>query len=211
MELDKAKKLRLDAVCSTSVQYNVTKILDGLYVGGRESVDDLAALEMLAVTHIVNCTEDIPNFFYGEYEPMPCTTSSTNDPGTISYLRVPISDDPDVAIDSFFQSVFGFIRTLRASILRCCFQVHCSQGMSRSPTFILAYLVARENMSVLEALRYTRALRPVISPNVGFMRKLVELEVRTRQKASLDLVKYRKDRFATIDELVIEASPSPAD
>ncbi|CAK4084448.1 unnamed protein product [Aphanomyces euteiches] len=209
MELDKAKKLRLDAVCSTSVQYNVTKILDGLYVGGRESVDDLAALEMLAVTHIVNCTEDIPNFFYGEYEPMPCTTSSTNDPGTISYLRVPISDDPDVAIDSFFQSVFGFIQNARDSGKVCL--VHCSQGMSRSPTFILAYLVARENMSVLEALRYTRALRPVISPNVGFMRKLVELEVRTRQKASLDLVKYRKDRFATIDELVIEASPSPAD
>ncbi|KAG9400138.1 hypothetical protein AC1031_011044 [Aphanomyces cochlioides] len=193
MELDKANKLRLDAVCSTSVQYNVTKILDGLYVGGRESVDDLAALEMLAVTHIVNCTEDIPNFFYG----------------TISYLHVPIADDPDVAIDSYFQSVFGFIQNARDSGKVCL--VHCSQGMSRSPTFILGYLVARENMSVLEALRYTRALRPVISPNVGFMRKLVEFEERTRQKASLDLVKYRKDRFATIDELVIEASPSPAD
>ncbi|KAF0696153.1 Aste57867_13069 [Aphanomyces stellatus] len=187
------KKLRLDGVRSFSVQFNVTKILDGLYVGGRDSVDDSATLKSLGITHVVNCTEDKP----------------TTVDGSIHYLHVPIADDPDVAIERHFDAVFGFIQSARENGKACL--VHCSQGMSRSATFVLGYLVARHNMSVLDALQYTRTLRPVISPNVGFMQKLLDLEWHTRHRASLDLNKYRKDRFAAIEELVVDAGPSPAD
>ncbi|ETV94298.1 hypothetical protein, variant [Aphanomyces invadans] len=120
---------------------------------------------------------------------------------TLEYLRVPVPDDPESPIDEYFPVVVHFIQNARDKGQTCL--VHCSHGMSRSATFILVYLIERHGMSVLEALQYTRTLRPVISPNVGFMSKLLDLERHTHQLCSVDLQKYRKDRFAAIEELVM--------
>ncbi|RHY91157.1 hypothetical protein DYB37_007009 [Aphanomyces astaci] len=194
MPLQAAKKLlRLDeAVGSFAVQHDITKVLDGLYVGGRGIADDLLAMQSLAITHVVNCTQDIPCYYDDSLE----------------YLRVPLTDDPDTAIEAHFEIVVKFIRMYNDAreMGQTCL-VHCSRGMSRSATFVLVYLVERHDMSVLEALQYTRALRPVISPNVGFMGKLLDLEQRLHQRCSVDLHKYRKDRYAAIEDLVV---PSPA-
>ena len=42
--------------------------------------------------------------------------------------------------------------------------VHCSAGMSRSATLVLAYLVRHVGMSLLDALSHTKARRPLVSP-----------------------------------------------
>ena len=54
--------------------------------------------------------------------------------------------------------------------------VHCSSGLSRSPTTIIAWLMTRRNMSMNGALELVRSVRPKVNPNVGFLVQLRALE-----------------------------------
>jgi len=67
--------------------------------------------------------------------------------------------------------------------------VHCTMGMSRSATLVLAYLVRHTNMSLAQALLHTKERRPVASPNPGFMQQLVAMEIALRGRPSIDVDK----------------------
>lgn len=54
--------------------------------------------------------------------------------------------------------------------------IHCEAGISRSPTITVAYLIYKNNMEALEAYNFVKKLRPIVSPNFGFMGQLMELE-----------------------------------
>ena len=162
---------------SHSVEHNVTQILEHLYLGGDDICDDRAMLLELNIGRIVNATSDSPNYF----------------PDDFGYLHVDVPDEVDAVISNRFEDVSDFIAGA-VSAKRSCL-VHCSAGMSRSATLVLAYLVRHVGMSLLDALSHTKARRPLVSPNPGFMGQLVELERATRGAVSLDLRKYRRDRF----------------
>ena len=53
--------------------------------------------------------------------------------------------------------------------------VHCSAGISRSVTIVIAYLVREKNMDVDEALDFIQTKRPRANPNNGFMSQLYKL------------------------------------
>jgi dual specificity MAP kinase phosphatase len=55
--------------------------------------------------------------------------------------------------------------------------VHCSQGVSRSTTIAIAYLMWKTRGSYDEVYQAVRALRGVTSPNVGFMCQLINWAV----------------------------------
>lgn len=52
--------------------------------------------------------------------------------------------------------------------------VHCAGGVSRSASFIIAYLMKKENMTYLDAFAYVKQRRNVINPNPGFKTQLNE-------------------------------------
>jgi protein-tyrosine phosphatase len=54
--------------------------------------------------------------------------------------------------------------------------VHCMAGISRSATLIIAYKMYRESIPFLNAYDQVKSLRPIISPNSGFIIKLVDWE-----------------------------------
>jgi protein tyrosine/serine phosphatase len=54
--------------------------------------------------------------------------------------------------------------------------VHCAAGVSRSATVVIAYLMFREKMCLRMAFDYVKKCRPVVEPNDGFMKQLIELE-----------------------------------
>lgn len=58
--------------------------------------------------------------------------------------------------------------------------VHCAAGVSRSAALTLAYLLKYTDLSLLEAFRHTRTVRPVIRPNSGFMKQLAAYERKLR-------------------------------
>lgn len=59
--------------------------------------------------------------------------------------------------------------------------VHCQQGISRSATFVWAYVASRMHLSADIALNYVQTRRPCVNPNEGF-RALVQEYCRHKKK-----------------------------
>jgi protein-tyrosine phosphatase len=77
--------------------------------------------------------------------------------------------------------------------------VHCVQGISRSASVVIAYVIASENKSFEEAHRYVKEKRPLIKPNDGFAQQLQEYEKlwRKRNKENITLSTWVKERNHT--------------
>ena len=54
--------------------------------------------------------------------------------------------------------------------------VHCAQGMSRSGTVVVGYLMWKERLSYVTALAHAQRARPVVEPNPGFALQLQDWE-----------------------------------
>jgi protein-tyrosine phosphatase len=54
--------------------------------------------------------------------------------------------------------------------------VHCAAGISRSASFVIAYLMYSEKLAFKEAAAAVKEVRPVICPNPGFVLQLKEWE-----------------------------------
>ncbi|KAJ7699776.1 protein-tyrosine phosphatase-like protein, partial [Mycena metata] len=54
--------------------------------------------------------------------------------------------------------------------------VHCQQGVSRSPSIIIVYLICNHAMSYADAVAFVRCRCACVKPNSGFARALVEWE-----------------------------------
>eukprot|EP00878_Enallax_costatus_P016213 GHUV01017006.1.p1 GENE.GHUV01017006.1~~GHUV01017006.1.p1 ORF type:complete len:143 (+),score=28.82 GHUV01017006.1:64-429(+) len=62
--------------------------------------------------------------------------------------------------------------------------IHCAQGMSRSGTIAIGYLMWRERLSYDTALAHVQQARAIVDPNEGFTLQLREFE---RLSCDLDL------------------------
>ena len=54
--------------------------------------------------------------------------------------------------------------------------VHCKEGMSRSATIVIAFLMKSMNLRFDNALKYVQTRRPIVDPNPGFRKQLKELD-----------------------------------
>lgn len=53
-------------------------------------------------------------------------------------------------------------------------------GVSRSASLCIVYLIKYERMTLRQAYHYVKSARPIIRPNVGFWKQMVEFEKRLR-------------------------------
>ena len=163
---------------------DMSQILSYLYLGSDEVSIDLDALSDHGIGHIINCTSDRPNYF---------------ETAGVKYLQVKVNDHRDDDIHQYFEQTSCFIENAKqsgSSVL-----VHCQKGMSRSSTIVLAYLMRFADMNLISAFSHTKKIRPLISPNVGFMEQLLKLEYNLYQNNSLDITQYTKDRFSKVADI----------
>lgn len=89
--------------------------------------------------------------------------------------------DQFVNIAQYFDLISDMIRNylVNGSLL-----IHCRVGYSRSPTFVLAYLIREHKMKLLHAYHFVLQKRKIM-PNPHFMKQLMSFENRVLQNGSV--------------------------
>ena len=102
-------------------------------------------------------------------------------PKSIIEMHLDVRDDPAFYIIKYFEKTNEFINKVRTeggSIL-----VHCKMGLSRSPSFIIAYLIKYYGFTVDSAINYLKRKRPYVNINYGFIEQLHEYENSFKKRA----------------------------
>lgn len=97
-----------------------------------------------------------------------------------------IADNSEQVLAKFFDEAHQFIeeaRRKKANIL-----IHCLAGVSRSPTFAIAYLMRLNSLKLQDAYNLVKQCRPQIDPNLSFIGQLMVYE------KSLDERQHRNSR-----------------
>jgi protein-tyrosine phosphatase len=55
--------------------------------------------------------------------------------------------------------------------------IHCIQGISRSATVVIAYCMKTFGWTLKHSYEYVKGRRSIVSPNVGFVNQLREMEI----------------------------------
>ena len=125
-----------------------------IYIGGFMEARDGHWLQSRGVTHIVNASEELPNYF----------------PNYFKYLRLDLNDSPNQDLTKALSNSFRFMK--KAIDEGGVVFVHCFAGMSRSSSQIIHYLMIDRAMSFERALSYVRRKHPRTDPNYGFQEQL---------------------------------------
>ncbi|NXQ11393.1 DUS26 phosphatase, partial [Peucedramus taeniatus] len=145
------------------------EVWPGLYLGDQDIASNRRELLQLRITHVLNASHCRWRGGADYYE------------GTgIRYLGIEAHDSPSFDMSPYFYPAADFIHQAlnEGRIL-----VHCAVGVSRSATLVLAYLMIRHHMPLVEAIKTVKDHRGII-PNRGFLRQLVALDNALRLKRS---------------------------
>ncbi len=132
----------------------MSKITDNLYLGDRKTASNLKELRGLGISHIVNTTDAIPNYFPKDFE----------------YIKLGLIDEPKQNICGVLEPSYKFIKNAIDS--GGIVFVHCFAGISRSSSTVIYYLMRENDWSFDFAKQYVKFCRPQINPNRGFENQL---------------------------------------
>lgn len=134
-----------------------SEVADGLFLGGEAVAKSREILRQSGITHVINCV----GFIYPEYFK-----------DELTYITLRLQDTPSEDISSVLYDAFDFFQDAR-SVGGKVF-VHCSQGVSRSATLVIAFLMWKLDKPYDEVFAAVKAIRGVANPNIGFTCQLLQ-------------------------------------
>lgn len=156
-------------------------IPDRLYLGSHLHGESLEVVENLRITHIVNATKSITNRFQDR----------------LQYCRVVVEDNEAEMICYHFNKAFRFMDVALGESQEARILVHCAQGISRSATIVIMYLMRTEGLTYEHALALVQRHRDIVQPNPGFVSQLKEFEhARFNFKRSHTIIAKREELHA---------------
>ena len=166
-----------------------SKIFDFLYLGSEWNASNLEELQANGVTHILNVTREIDNFF----------------PAVFKYLNIREYDVEETDLLQYWETTYRFLKECVDGGGRVL--VHCKMGISRSASTVMAFAMKHFSWSLQEALSHTASLRSVVNPNPAFREQLVTYE--GILSASRQRYSFRKQHRAKSKSCVSKPSIEP--
>ena len=161
------------------------QINEYLFLGDYSCATNPMIVEQLGVRHIVNASGGFANAFGSD---------------KVRYLEVNIWDTPSANIYEHFKAAIEFIDEARQRNERVL--SHCAAGISRSTSIVLAYLVARENMTLRDAYLHVKGIRSIVQPNCGFVKQLIQFEKEVRGSNSVLLPNDHRASYFGLNDLI---------
>ncbi|CAE7333592.1 dusp22a [Symbiodinium sp. CCMP2592] len=139
-------------------QEEANEVVEGIYLGSVLASKDAKALERWSITHILVVHPALPTLWPERYK----------------YQRTSLEDAPSSNLLELLPNSLRFVE-------RCMKQkgrllVHCTRGISRSSSIVIAYLMLAKSKSYDEAKKQVQLKRSVAHPNLGFQVQLQHLE-----------------------------------
>ena len=146
----------------------MSKILDHLYLGNIEDINNINFIKNNDIQLIINCASEV--IIPSSYENM-----------NISIINLKLYDDPLQKIyfnllNDISDKIDYFLKQKKGVL------INCYAGISRSSTFVIAYLMNKYNMNLDDAYSFVINKRLIIQPNSGFLKILKSYEDYLKQK-----------------------------
>ena len=136
-----------DQISSNSID----KITDKVFLGDIEGASDFDYFKKEKINSILSIIDTPPDFSENK---------------NINHKIIQIDDFDDVNIIKYFKECIEFIEKANKVY------IHCMCGISRSPSFVIAYLMWKAHCSYYDAYFFVKNRRPFIDPNDGFVKQL---------------------------------------
>ncbi|KAK1941876.1 putative rhodanese domain-containing dual specificity protein phosphatase [Phytophthora citrophthora] len=138
-----------------------------LFLGNMWQAQCKQVIQHLGITHVVNATRKVENVFAED---------------GVKYFNAKLADKPEENIAQYFNAAYEFISQAQRSTASdgkpCRVLVHCTQGISRSATLVILFVMRAYHWSLAQAYNFVRSGRGVVVPNEGFLRALMKEERR---------------------------------
>ncbi|XP_052427293.1 dual specificity phosphatase 29-like [Carassius gibelio] len=170
-------------MCKCKVLWTpATEVWPNVFIGNEETALDRAKLKEMGITHILN-TAAYKEYLQGKID----TRAEYYTEMNITYYGVLVMDEQkfDVSKDLFPASEF-IHKALSNSENKLL--LHCSEGVSRSATFFLAYLMIHHEILLEDAIDHVIEKR-WIRPNRDFLKQLTMLNSNLKSQRILQLKK----------------------
>jgi dual specificity phosphatase 12 len=136
-------------------RYKLDYIIDNIYLGNWEDSIDIDKIRYNRIECILTLNK--------RYVHPPGMMKSRG----LCYKYISIEDSEDENILPYITESLDFIDRCNGNIL-----IHCTAGVSRSVSIVIAYLIKVYGMSYDQAYDYVENIRPIIQPNVSFEAQL---------------------------------------
>jgi protein-tyrosine phosphatase len=137
----------------------MTKVLPRLYIGDMGNASDYKWLKAHGITHIINCADEIPNYFSGQFH----------------YLRMKMLDAPNEYILNKLEPSCQYITRVFTNSPKNVVLIHCAMGISRSASVCIYFLMRKNGWSYKQAKAYLKKLHPRTHPNIGYEAQLMSV------------------------------------
>ncbi|VDN50032.1 unnamed protein product [Dracunculus medinensis] len=179
------------------VSGQISEITEHLYLSGAGVIKPEKLLEKRIVC-VINATIEEPSVYI---------------PG-IDYMKISIEDNPHARIDQYFDIVADKIKSIKDRGGKTL--VHCVAGVSRSASLCMIYLVKYERMTLRQAYHYVKSARPIIRPNIGFWKQMIDYERKLRGTSTVSMMTTNQSDLtipdvycAELRRKMVQAAPKP--
>lgn len=195
---------RTDQVDNQMSEADVTRILGGIYVGSVQPiVDHFPLMATYNITHILSIIKFniIPEYLVRK---------------SYTLKNIPIDDTDHEDVLQFFNETNSFLDQclfpneieynpelvdFKKIPQKGAVYIHCQAGVSRSPTFVIAYLMYRYGLSLKMAIHALKRKRSTIEPNENFMKQLEMFESMGGKYVNPDDKEYKQWKLSKSVEL----------